>query len=397
MRHSLTVLLLLALAAGPASGTEDLPTVTVTVATDGSASLDGKKLAGKDLVKALLFQAERKRDLEHPMQPSEVRLVLRADPKATWKAVRNVFYAARYPDVRMYRFSWTTILAETPGEKLTEVLGAKDRGLAKTKVRLHRLPKVTMEIGKDGKIRLLDRDIGTGEDAFAVLAKGLPAIRKRDETLPTRIIPADDAPFGELARVFDLCRSAGYEMHLESVAIDDDLPVELEKGPAPEGIAKALEAFAKKDYALARVHYEALFVRKKEDLPRVTAILRDQTPNNYKIWQLSKLARFHPRIMAGLAETLIHCGGQDDLLQAATLSALLVQGSPLYGKDWWNSEGLALRTFTDFGEKYKSRHALSNVTKFVKAVRDLGILEHAPNRKEIEALEKRAKAALAKL
>jgi len=62
----------------------------------------------KQLTQRLLVFAERKRDTEHPMQPSEVFALIRCDEKIRWLDVQWVMQACADPDVRIYKLQFAT-------------------------------------------------------------------------------------------------------------------------------------------------------------------------------------------------------------------------------------------------------------------------------------------------
>jgi len=96
-------------APGSAHWCEDLRAVlTLRRNTVGDIEmfLRGRPIHPDDLTTKLLLYAERKRDLEHPDQPSEVFLHLRAEPGIPWGEVRRVLLACQDPDVRMYKIAF---------------------------------------------------------------------------------------------------------------------------------------------------------------------------------------------------------------------------------------------------------------------------------------------------
>jgi len=62
----------------------------------------------KTLTQKLLVFAERKRDMEHPMQPSEVFALIRCDRDIRWREVQWVMQACADPDVRIYKLQFAT-------------------------------------------------------------------------------------------------------------------------------------------------------------------------------------------------------------------------------------------------------------------------------------------------
>ncbi|MEN8148356.1 MAG: biopolymer transporter ExbD [Planctomycetota bacterium] len=73
-----------------------------------SVRLKGQTVDWKTLPNKLLAFAERKRDLEHPMQPSEVFALIRCDRDIRWREVQWVMQACADPDVRIYKLQFAT-------------------------------------------------------------------------------------------------------------------------------------------------------------------------------------------------------------------------------------------------------------------------------------------------
>ena len=68
----------------------------------------GEPVTFKQLTQRLLVFAERKRDDEHPMQPSEVFALIRCDRQIRWREVQWVMQACADPDVRIYKLQFAT-------------------------------------------------------------------------------------------------------------------------------------------------------------------------------------------------------------------------------------------------------------------------------------------------
>jgi biopolymer transport protein ExbD len=68
----------------------------------------GDEVNLKTLTQRLLVFAERKRDTEHPMQPSEVFALIRCDREIRWREVQWVMQACADPDVRIYKLQFAT-------------------------------------------------------------------------------------------------------------------------------------------------------------------------------------------------------------------------------------------------------------------------------------------------
>jgi len=70
--------------------------------------LKGKQYALGPLTDMLLSFANRKRDMDHPMQPSEVYALIRCDSEIRWREVQWVMQACAHPDVRIYKLQFAT-------------------------------------------------------------------------------------------------------------------------------------------------------------------------------------------------------------------------------------------------------------------------------------------------
>jgi biopolymer transport protein ExbD len=68
----------------------------------------GQEVDIKTLTQKLLVFAERKRDMDHPMQPSEVFALIRCDQEIRWREVQWVMQACADPDVRIYKLQFAT-------------------------------------------------------------------------------------------------------------------------------------------------------------------------------------------------------------------------------------------------------------------------------------------------
>jgi biopolymer transport protein ExbD len=68
----------------------------------------GQTVDFKTLTQKLLVIAERKRDMDHPMQPSEVFALIRCDRDIRWREVQWVMQACADPDVRIYKLQFAT-------------------------------------------------------------------------------------------------------------------------------------------------------------------------------------------------------------------------------------------------------------------------------------------------
>ena len=67
------------------------------------------------LKEELFKYAEKKRDLDHPSQPSEIFVLIRCDKDIRWREVQWVMQACADPAVRIYKLQFAT--AKPPDEK----------------------------------------------------------------------------------------------------------------------------------------------------------------------------------------------------------------------------------------------------------------------------------------
>ena len=66
----------------------------------------GERVSRQKLTMRLLIFSERIRDTEHPDQPGEVRVNIRAGRDVPWSAVRRVLDACQDPDVRICKIAF---------------------------------------------------------------------------------------------------------------------------------------------------------------------------------------------------------------------------------------------------------------------------------------------------
>jgi len=72
----------------------------------------GRELNLEQLKEELFKIAETNRDLTHPMQPSEVFVLIRCDKDIRWREVQWVMQAAADPEVRIYKIQFATAKQE---------------------------------------------------------------------------------------------------------------------------------------------------------------------------------------------------------------------------------------------------------------------------------------------
>jgi biopolymer transport protein ExbD len=73
----------------------------------------GETVDFKTLTHKLLAFAETDRDMDHPMQPSEVFALIRCDKDIRWREVQWVMQACADPEVRIYKLQFATSKPKT--------------------------------------------------------------------------------------------------------------------------------------------------------------------------------------------------------------------------------------------------------------------------------------------
>jgi len=84
----------------------------------------------------------------------------------------------------------------------------KDRGLAKTKIKLEEKPKITVELKrteneKVTRVKLLDQEIGSGQQGFTILDQRIKQIAGNNEELPGEINGWPWVPHRDVIRAID--------------------------------------------------------------------------------------------------------------------------------------------------------------------------------------------------
>ena len=70
--------------------------------------LKGEKYDLERLKEELFKHAEKKRDFDHPAQPSEIFVLIRCDKDIRWREVQWVMQACADPAVRIYKLQFAT-------------------------------------------------------------------------------------------------------------------------------------------------------------------------------------------------------------------------------------------------------------------------------------------------
>jgi biopolymer transport protein ExbD len=84
----------------------------------------------------------------------------------------------------------------------------KDRGLAKTKIKLEEKPKITVELKrkkteKITRVKLLDQEIGSGDSGFNILDQRIKQIAGSNKELPGEINAWAWVPHADVIRAID--------------------------------------------------------------------------------------------------------------------------------------------------------------------------------------------------
>ena len=84
----------------------------------------------------------------------------------------------------------------------------KDRGLAKTKIKLEEKPKIVVELKrkkteKITRVKLLDQEIGSGANGFTILDQRIKAIAGSNDELPGEINAWAWVPHRDVIRAID--------------------------------------------------------------------------------------------------------------------------------------------------------------------------------------------------
>ena len=110
-------------AADEDEGNEDERRVIINIAkkfpnewprnADVQMMVKGEEYDLSTLTDLMFKHAETKRDLDHPMKPSEIFVLIRCDKEIRWRQVQWVMQACADPEVRIYKLQFAT---EEPDE-----------------------------------------------------------------------------------------------------------------------------------------------------------------------------------------------------------------------------------------------------------------------------------------
>jgi biopolymer transport protein ExbD len=413
--------------AGSAKALDGAPDLLeVRVLESGVISVLGKEY-DSDRLKEMLFEsADKKRDLDHPAQPSELGVVIRADPRAPWKSVLEVFRSCGDPAVRIYRIHCAVRTGESGPEGLVETFLAKDRGLAKTRMKLAQPAKITVRMGDalpGGRTSVKVLDVPFTLDGAGKLGvrKLIDEIHSRDDSLPGEIIASDGVPWEDVVWMYDTLVSAGVTMFGSYLLPSHDSPqlaafsaalrasnaaqaeeaVREKMGSGAPNLTGALfddktgltdAAYAyltgKVGAAAALTLLEPILVNKPENRERVRALLETQEHTRSELEELvTKIEPSWPLLVAAARLSAAGGGQQDDLRALTLLHLASCDPEDRYGERWWNTQVLVLRLYDQFYRDFKVEQARVNLVNLVKNWRDLGVLERSPVKDEILKLE----------
>ena len=145
----------------------------------------------------LLGYSDKSRDLEDPMQPSLVALVLRCDRRAPWRAVQRVIDIAGGGDIRMNRLHAVVRVPGVAGEQTISLHSP----LFRFNVLFHLEKRVRMEWGP--RIELsAGADLEPLDDFMKANLERLP------DAVPLVAVDGD-VPAGEVIAVVQRYRAAG--------------------------------------------------------------------------------------------------------------------------------------------------------------------------------------------
>ncbi len=196
------------------AGYYDGNTIVVEVLGRDRVRLGRLILNLSELIRRLGSLADGSRNEGSLNRVSNRKLVLRAEPQTHWRAVREVLLAATGPAVRIHRIS----LAE-PGRKpvpitlLPEWLPDPDGN----RIELEPVATLTVEVKRrpdegESHIKLLDSDLGAGEEAFLDLEHKAARIRavEGNRSVPAEVTAWAIVPVAEVLRSMRLLWSLGY-------------------------------------------------------------------------------------------------------------------------------------------------------------------------------------------
>jgi Domain of unknown function (DUF6794) len=172
-----------------------------TATAEGALTERRRELPGRELLEYVFVMSETAQNLEHPEQPSEIFILIRAHRAASWSVIRRLLEACADPAVRVYKVIFA-VESETDGEPGTL---AAFQPIAFAPPDDHRYQSRELP----GQMRLcLSRLNGKPpslDGLFAALRESDPAWK----SVPAVIRPGDEVATETVLRAFDLLLRAG--------------------------------------------------------------------------------------------------------------------------------------------------------------------------------------------
>ena len=194
----------------------DADALEVLVTERGEIRVGGEPRDASALKALLVEYADAERETDHPMLPSGRWVVIRADARAVWSAVRPVILACLDANVRLYRLALTAAIAPDGEPGVIPTVFPKDRGLSRTQSRLEERPRIVLSLypaadgtGTRARLPVDTQEVPLDEAGLSWLGEQVAHIHEVAPDLPGEVHPADDVPFGDVVRALDLLRAAG--------------------------------------------------------------------------------------------------------------------------------------------------------------------------------------------
>ena len=214
-----------AVAQGEAPPGERERLLEIAVTRDRRVYAGGGKVGWDELPLHLFLHADARRDERHPSLLSTRGVLIRADADAVWRDLQWTMQSCAAPDIRIYRIYLAVRAGNREGVSLLPVFlltkrkgkwvpagpGGRDRVFE---------PPPSLEIGLQRKtggtrtrIRILDSEIGAGDEAFAMLEKRLAVVGPGliQKGMGALIDAGAQVPLEDVAKVVDMLRTTGFE------------------------------------------------------------------------------------------------------------------------------------------------------------------------------------------
>ena len=129
--------------------------IRIALDIDGMYVVKGRRVGPKELTQKLLVYADRKRDLDHPMQWSMVRALLAVHRDVTWGDLEGLLRIVADPDVRIRHAELLTWESEDGWKRraVPLVLDSFQPGIARPvepEVSLHVAPGASIDLYRRG-------------------------------------------------------------------------------------------------------------------------------------------------------------------------------------------------------------------------------------------------------